>query len=400
MSRDNPRAVKITDALAEYTSLDDQPLSVVKNLGLRHLLCILELRYEIPSHTHITDTVLPKLHDFVKKHIHNLLHDVKTLSFTTDIWSSSVSSVSLISLTAQSIDDYFKLQKAILHAKQFRGSHTGQAIADEFDVMLQTWAINKSAVHVVLRDNAKNMVKAMRDVELLILPCVAHTLQLAVKEGLLAQRNVADAVAVGRKIVGHFKHSALAYSQLEDIQVQLNQPVKRLQQDVPTRWNSTYYMFQSLIGNDNFIVTAPQWSLFEKILSVLAPFEELTQKMSSRDALASDVIPAVIVLMRLLTNETDEDHGIKTMKETLAAAVKRHLGDRETNPMYCIGTLLNLRYKDRFFSNTDTATEAKEMLMLWRMSTGEADKQEDLGDPPVRKLRKVQASSSLDSLMR
>ncbi|XP_051801782.1 zinc finger BED domain-containing protein 4-like isoform X2 [Acanthochromis polyacanthus] len=142
---------------------------------------------------------------------------------------------------------------------------------------------------------------------------------------------------------------------------------------------------------DNFIVTAHQWSLFEKILSVLAPFEELTRKMSSRDALASDVIPAVIVLMRLLTNETDEDHGIKTMKETLAAAVKRHLGDGETNPMYCIGTLLNL---------SDTATEAKEMLMLRRMSTGEADKQEDLGDPPVRKLRKVQASSSLDSLMR
>lgn len=38
------------------------------------------------------------------------------------------------------------------------------------------------------------------------------------------------------------------------------------------------------------------------------------------------------------------------------------------------------------------------MMELRRMSTGEADKQEDLGKPPVRKLRKVQASSSLDSL--
>ncbi|XP_035803997.1 zinc finger BED domain-containing protein 4-like [Amphiprion ocellaris] len=106
------------------------------------------------------------------------------------------------------------------------------------------------------------------------------------------------------------------------------------------------------------------------------------------------------MLMRLLTNETDEDHGIKAMKKTLAAAVKRRLSDGETNPMYCIATLLDPRYKDRFFSNSDTATEAKEMLMLelQRMSTGEADKQEDLGEPPVRKLPKVQASSSLDSL--
>ncbi len=182
MSRDNPRAIKITDALAEYIALDDQPLSVVDNLGFRRLLCILEPRYEIPSRTHITNTVLPKLHDFVKKHIHNLLQDVKALSFTTDIWSSSVSPMSLISLTAQWIDDDFKLQKAILHAKQFRGSHTGQAIADEFDVMLQTWGIHKSAVHVVLQDNAKNMMKAMSDAELPSLPCVAHTLQLAVNE--------------------------------------------------------------------------------------------------------------------------------------------------------------------------------------------------------------------------
>lgn len=183
----------------------------------------------------------------------------------------------------------------------------------------------------------------MSDAELPSLPSVAHTLQLAVNEGLLAQRSLAD--AVGQKIVWHFKHSTLAYSHLKDIQVQLNLPVKRLQQDVPTRWNSTYYMFQSLIEQkrvlggfgskydlpDNFIVITHQWSLFEKTLSVLAPFEELTWKMSS-----GDVILAVTVLMRILTNETDEDHGIKAMKKTLTAAVKRRLSDGETNPMYCI----------------------------------------------------------------
>jgi len=38
------------------------------------------------------------------------------------------------------------------------------------------------------------------------------------------------------------------------------------------------------------------------------------------------------------------------------------------------------------------------MLELQKVSGGEADKQEDLGAPPARKLRKVQASSSLDSV--
>lgn len=65
--------------------------------------------------------------------------------------------------------------------------------------------------------------------------------------------------------------------------------------------------------------------------------------MSSYDALASDVIPAVTVLLRILTRENDEDHGIKTMKVTLAAAVKRRFAGIEQNPLYCIATVLDPR---------------------------------------------------------
>lgn len=72
--------------------------------------------------------------------------------------------------------------------------------------------------------------------------------QLAVNQGLLAQRSVADAVAA-EGIVGHFKHSALAlaFSCLDDIQVKFNQPLGRLHQDVQTHQNGMYYMLQSLV---------------------------------------------------------------------------------------------------------------------------------------------------------
>lgn len=332
MSRDNPRAVKITEALTQHIALDDQPFSVVDNVGFRRLLSILEPRYDIPSRHHITDKALPKLRNFVKNHISNLLQDISAFSFTTDIWTSSVSPLSLISLTAQWINEDFTSRRAVLHTKQLRGSLTNVAIASIFDDMLQSWGIPKSAVHVVLQDNAKNMVKAMTEAGLPSLPCVAHTLQLAVNKGLLAQRSVADAVAVGRRIVGHFKHSALACSRLEDIQVELDQPIKRLQQDIMTRWNSTFYMLQSLIEQ-------------KRTLGIFASEQELPHlwALLEKTHLFWPLLKNVTVLLRLLTKEMDEEHGIKTMKATLAAAIKRRFSDTEKNPLYCIATVLDPR---------------------------------------------------------
>lgn len=70
-------------------------------------------------------------------------------------------------------------------------------------------------------------------------------------------------------------------------------------------------------------LTAHQWTLQEKILSVPALFEELTRKASSSDALASDMIPAITMLLGLLTKINRR--GIKTMKGTFAACCQETL---------------------------------------------------------------------------
>ncbi|CAI5682323.1 unnamed protein product [Oreochromis niloticus] len=180
------------------------------------------------------------------------------------------------------------------------------------------------------------------------------------------------------------------------------------------RWNSTYYMLQSLIEQKRVLgvyvsehelpdyLTAHQWALMETTVAILAPFEELTKKVSSYDALASDVIPAVTVLVRLLNRETDEDHGVKTMKATLLAAVKKRFSDVDTNPLYFISTILDPRYKDRFFSN-NTAPEAKLHLKqeLRMMSRAEAEGSwAEAAEPPAKLFHKAQAitSSSLDTV--
>lgn len=138
----------------------------------------------------------------------------------------------------QVINQNFELYKVVLHSQEFSGSHTAEALAAAFS-LFQALGIPKEKVHVFLRDNAKNMEKAMKDGNLPNLPCMAHSLQLTEAKGVMSQCSITYIIVSGRHIVSHFKQSPLAYSQPQSIQKQLGQPIKRLQQDVPTRWNST-----------------------------------------------------------------------------------------------------------------------------------------------------------------
>nr|XP_033938439.1 uncharacterized protein LOC117446386 [Pseudochaenichthys georgianus] len=244
-------------------ALDDQPFSLVEDKGFSRLVNHLEPRFIIPSRRHFSDECLPAKYNEIATLLHTLIYnDIRDISFTTDIWTSDVSPVSMLGLTAQWLDKDYKLYRAVLHSQELPGSHTANMIREAFEAMLQQWNISKEMVHVVLRDNARNMAKAFGDYGVDSLGCMAHTLQLAVNEAVLSQRAVSDCVAIGRKIVGHFKHSQVASTALEKLQANLRKgstttttttTSTRLQQDVATRWNSTFYMLKSLVAQKQAI---------------------------------------------------------------------------------------------------------------------------------------------------
>ena len=121
--------------------------------------------------------------------------------------------------------------------------------------MLDQWEISTDEVHLVLLDNAANMAKVMQEALLPLLGCFAHSLQLVVEYGVLSQRVVTDVLATWRTIVGHFKHSSVAYGRLHSIQERLGVPQHCLQQDVCTRWNSSLYMVKYVIEQKMLLAT-------------------------------------------------------------------------------------------------------------------------------------------------
>ena len=95
----------------------------------------------------------------------------------TDIWSTSLTNESLISMTAHWISTEFECTLATIHTQKMEGSQTGVAICQDSESTLENWKISNSRVHLVVADNASNIKRAMKEGKFEAQGCIAYTLR-------------------------------------------------------------------------------------------------------------------------------------------------------------------------------------------------------------------------------
>jgi len=83
-------------------ALDNQPFSVVDDLGFKNLSRVLEPRYNLPSRHYFAEVVIPDMYQQVKERVVGFLKQQDFLSCTTELWSS-VAQDSMLSLTVHCI---------------------------------------------------------------------------------------------------------------------------------------------------------------------------------------------------------------------------------------------------------------------------------------------------------
>ena len=158
----------------------------------------LEPRYHLPSRKFLTENIIPRIKLGVEGEVKKCLVGVQHFSFTTDVWTTNVSNESLLSLTAHWVTKEFERRSSVLNAVALEGSHTGAYMCAKLKESLVSLKIEDTQVHVFVRDNGSNMVKAIDDMGFTSLGCLAHTLQLVVHDGVLSQRAVLDVLSICR----------------------------------------------------------------------------------------------------------------------------------------------------------------------------------------------------------
>ena len=271
-------------------------------------------------------------------------------------------------VTGHWIGSDWKLKSVALGCLLVDERHTAENVASFFEEFVATWNITDK-ICCIVTDNARNMVAAIGRTDYSHIPCIAHCLQLSILAGLKAADS-SPLLAKCRHLVGHFKHSSANMSELKRSHSSVHQPIEnvifhKLQQDVATRWNSTYMMLTRLLEVKDAILqyyidhpknysgpklTESDWDKMAKYTSVLGSLADATEYVGTEQyARCSAVLPLEAFLRRLLTVNDDDPGYIARFKTSTFKDFTNRIEGIDALSTLQMAVALDPRYKKLTF---------------------------------------------------
>jgi hypothetical protein len=380
--RGHPDQLRKTDSLVDnFITGCAIPMSIVESESFKKFITDLDPKYVLPSRQFITYTYLPKVKARTEEVVCKLLSEATYVALTMDTWSDRRCHAYL-ALTCHTFVRCKPLS-FLLSFESFKGSHTGQLIAEEFERVIDKYEIAQKVVFVVT-DNAANMRKAFEvlaelrnssldnpaatsananladDTEFDVLDdetlwndlndeesrtidatvdrvcavtrlsCFAHTLQLAVKEGI-AKIASFPVLAKCSSLATTLHHSNLMKEAFEG-KFGCNRTVPKVN---ATRWNSLFHQLKTVSDLDqalladllresdktNLLFTQKDLTTLAEIIQVLEPFAEATDWAQGNTGTAGYVVPCILALRRHLTDLQTTVKYVGSMVKTLLEAL-------------------------------------------------------------------------------
>ena len=262
------------------------------------------------------------------------------------------------------------------HTAECLADHLQRGLAD-MGVLEKLWTItaDNASTNPAMMDKLKVLLNCERVLDLqdeCLIRCIAHVLQLAIKEALKAVPPLDVAIGHMRDLAKKFQDSPKLTEALERISRELNHSYQALQLDVETRWNSTWEMVQVFIkmrdpvsevlrriwsgmsGYSDFCIKPSDelaqpisdifWSALTSYRDFLRVFRESTVVMSaSKYPTLSMTVPVFCGLVRAATVAVNASQGFtSTHASTFAATVLSKLHEYEPKVVTSVTVVASL----------------------------------------------------------
>ncbi|XP_077155210.1 E3 SUMO-protein ligase ZBED1-like [Ranitomeya variabilis] len=368
------RKKAVDEELAKMIAKDFQPLTIVEDKGFKSFVHALNPVYALPTRKTLSQTLIPKLYERERASLQGKVQMAAAVCLTTDCWTSRATT-SFMSVTCHFIDSY-KMVSCLLDCFEFSDRHTSENLADELLRVAKEWQV-ESKVICCVTDNAANITKAIKNLKWNHHPCLAHTLNLIVKDSLKEIKPTVDKV---KSIVEFFHKSTTATMKLKSTQQQMGMPELRPKQDCVTRWNSTFHMLKRVLESKDAIIStlaimnAPveilsqeEWEVVREACIILEPFDQVTVEISSESYVTASKMLLLCKGLQRLTANHQRDGGINTEKvkelvAALCASMDRKFQRMEYNTILSETTVLDPRFKKTAFTDNRAVDEALQRI--------------------------------------
>lgn len=303
---------------------------------------------------------------------------------TSDMWTSLVSN-GYMCVTAHYV-------VRVLIFRHVPPPHSGVVLGHLLIDFLKEWGIEKKIFTLTL-DNAtcnngvvdvlKNHLSLMRSLvcegKFLHVRCGNHILNLIVKAGL---EKVDAAIGKIREGVKYIKNSEVRLEKFAECLSNLGLPCsKKLRQDMPIRWNSTYQMIESaLLYKQAYIhydlvdpdfrhgLFEDEWKRVEIVATFFRPFYDITTLFSGcKYPTANLYLPNIWRIEMLLEEHKNSEYPVmREMATSMLKKFKKYW--KSYSIILSIAMVLDPRYKLNFvkfcFSklNSDTADQKVKVI--------------------------------------
>ena len=359
------------------------PMSLVENQSFRQFVHDLDPKFTLPSRHHVSAALIPSLWDTKNAAVCNLLGQARSVSLTVDIWTDRVMH-SYLAVTAHTFVD-LSPRSCLVKFAVFGGSHTGVKIAEEMRKMIEEYGLVEKVCYVV-SDNASNMKKAFevmnavrsipnpddtddlqeegdafavddeslwQDLEegedshvsmaleqqsVTRLSCFAHTMQLAVRDGVAKLASATGLLAKISKMANLVHQSAKFREALEQ---KFDSCGKSIPSTNATRWNSLHSQLKAVSELDqiklgevlreqsmaNLVLTSREHASLCELVEILDPFSEATDLcQGEKYTTVGCIVPSIVSLHKHLRSMEQHSKHHRLMITALMESLYKRFG--------------------------------------------------------------------------
>ncbi|KYN04655.1 Zinc finger BED domain-containing protein 4, partial [Cyphomyrmex costatus] len=378
---------KITNAILYMISVDKMVLATVENKGFQYLMKITVPLYKSPSRKTITKLIEAKYRSLKEDFIINIKKSI-CYSLTCDNWTDNTNQ-SYLGVTIHYVTEEIIMKTGYIGIFPLYENHTAEYLSDSLNRVIDEFQLDRLKITAIITDCGANIKLA---VEKTIgkhkqLFCFAHIMSHIVPDALSNIFHAQEIINKVKNIVTVIRRSVVASDKLKSLQLldgKTEGTVLKLIQDVPTRWNATFYMLNRFLELEQYVYPAiskcnnppdmlkrDEIQILKDLVSLMKPIENVITEISGQSYPTCSVIIPLVYCMKCIIhdNRPSTEIGI-VFKENLQSAIENRCKNFENNEIMSIATILDPRFKKLHFEKAlAAATTVSRIELLLKKNT-------------------------------